>query len=414
MMKLSRLKYLFNLISLRTIPYVQPSLMFNEWKLAFSILLGKSYPDAHRQLEEAVRDLTGSEVALGLNRARSGIQLALEAFDFPPKSEVILASFNCNDIIDPIVHLGLEPVFVDIDRDFNISAGSVRSAITPKTRCIIMPHLSGKYVEGTEEILSLAKANGIKVIDDASQAFGLVVDGKWAGTFGDVGIFSFGFGKTLFAPGGGMLLTSDKTVIEYVRQYKFPPRPSQKSKKRLMQFMWWYGLQKITFPMALLYKEMVRRRFEGRKYIRPIEPFKPKQISEMDAVFVYALTARWDEIVLEQQKNAVRMIESGVFEKAGFRAPSVKNHNFTKFLITTEGTQEETLKIKNYLRHSGIEIETSYTPLHLQPQFQSCRKVDLPETERIWQGAFWIPLSPGLRSSQLLRIEKGILQSSKQ
>ena len=410
---MSKLNYLFNLLTLLAIPYVQPTLTFKEWKLAASILIGTSYSDAPRQLEEAVRDLTGSTFALAVNRARSGIQLALEAFDFPPKSEVILASFNCNDIIDPIVHLGLEPVFVDIDKDFNISAESVRAAISPKTRCIIMPHLSGKYVEGTEEILALAKANDIKVIDDASQAFGLVVDGKWAGTFGDVGIYSFGFGKTLFAPGGGMLVTSDKTVIDYVRQYQFPPRPSQKSKKRLMQFMWWYGMQKITFPIALLYKEMLRRRFEGRKYVRPIEPFEPKQISEMDAVFVYALTAKWEEIVLKQEKNALHLIESGVFEKAGFRAPAIRNHNFTKFLITTEGTHEETLKVKNYLRHSGIEIETSYTPLHLQPQFESCRKVDLPETEKIWQGAFWIPMSPGLTPSQLHRIEKIILQSSK-
>ena len=411
---MSKLNYLFNLLSLRTIPYVQPSLGLDEWKFAGSFLLGGDYSESPRKLEDAVRDLTGSTFALGVNRASSALQLALEAFQLPSDGEVILPSFSCNEIIDVVINAGLAPVLVDVDRDFNISAQSVRAALSAKTRCIIVPHLSGKFVEGMDEILSLAKSNDIKVIDDASQAFGLVVDGKWAGTFGDVGVYSFGFGKTLFGAGGGMLITSDKTVIEYMREYQFAPKPPQTPKKRLMKYMWWYGLQKISFPFSFVYKENMRRRYLQGKFVRPVAPFVPYHIGDMDASIAHSLMKKWEVIVSRQQKNAVRLIESGVFEKVGFRVPGVSDHNFTKLMITTERSQAETVEIKKHLRHAGIEIETGYTPLHHQKKYQSYRKVDMPETEGIWQGAFWLPMSPDLSSSQLLRIEKAILQASKQ
>ena len=111
--------------------------------------------------------------------------------------------------------MGATPVFADIDpRTFNLSPEGIEKQITPRTRAIIPVHLFGQPAD-MEAFLELARAHGLRVLEDAAQAIGSEYRGRKVGSLGDAATFSFFPTKNLGAYGdGGMLVTNDPTVAE--------------------------------------------------------------------------------------------------------------------------------------------------------------------------------------------------------
>ncbi|MFT2008817.1 DegT/DnrJ/EryC1/StrS family aminotransferase [Pontibacter sp. 13R65] len=148
------------------------------------------------------------------------LQLAFMALELKPGDEVIVPSFTYVATAEAIALLGLTPVFADVDPDlFMLTAASIEKKITPKTKAIVPVHLFGQCAE-MENILLLAQAHNLYVIEDTAQAVGAVYtfsDGtsKKAGTMGHIGTFSFFPSKNLGCYGdGGALLTNDTRLAE--------------------------------------------------------------------------------------------------------------------------------------------------------------------------------------------------------
>ena len=383
--------------------FLQPWWTASEWGQIAGYFAGRNLAQAAATLEQCVCRLAHSKYALGLNLGRSAIQVALEAFDFPRGSEVILPSFSCAGVIMPVLQAGLEPVLADVDRDFNLSAPGVAAALGPKTRAVVLAHLSGKFARDTGEILSLAKSRHLRVIKDACQAFGLQKDGKWAGTFGDVGIFSFGLGKNLFGPGGGMLITGDDAVISSARRRALPPEDPWGVRLRVAKFAIRYG-----FPPAAVWgrgvaklKELCRPSQEAtlQSFAYPV-----RRLSDIDAALALCQVERHQEIIRRRQANARALLASGALEGTGLDLPDPGDHIFTKFLLSTTGNHQAALSLQELLQSRGIETEPSYVPLHLRPAFARFRRRALPETERRWSGAFSLPVHPRLGPKEMDRI----------
>jgi len=114
-----------------------------------------------------------------------------------------------------IARLGARPVFVDIDpRTYNIDAGLIEQAITPRTRAIVPVHLFGQMAD-MDPILEIAQRHGLAVIEDAAQAISATYKGRQAGSLGTVGCFSFFPSKNLGGVGdGGMIVTNDEKLYE--------------------------------------------------------------------------------------------------------------------------------------------------------------------------------------------------------
>ena len=106
--------------------------------------------------------------------------------------------------------IGAKPVFVDIDPEtYLIDTKKIQSAITNKTKAIVPVHLFGQMANMTE-IMKIARKNNLKVIEDCAQAHGAEQNGKKAGTFGDIGIYSFYTGKYLGSYGdSGAIITNN-------------------------------------------------------------------------------------------------------------------------------------------------------------------------------------------------------------
>jgi dTDP-4-amino-4,6-dideoxygalactose transaminase len=109
------------------------------------------------------------------------------------------------------------PVFVDIDpENFCLDPKKIEAAITERTRAIFVVHLFGNCAD-VKEIIRIARAHNLKVIEDAAQAPGSSIDGKYVGSFGDIGVFSLNYHKTIHSGEGGIVVTDNDDLAMRVK-----------------------------------------------------------------------------------------------------------------------------------------------------------------------------------------------------
>lgn len=164
-----------------------------------------------------------SKYCAGLASGLDALILALKAFEFKPGSEVIVPSNTYIATILSIIQAGLQPVLVEPDiNTYNIDSAKIGDAITSKTVAIMAVHLYGKCCE-MDKIQALSRDHGLKLIEDSAQAHGAMFNGQKAGSFGDIGAFSFYPTKNLGALGdAGCITTNDEglyTRIKALRNY---------------------------------------------------------------------------------------------------------------------------------------------------------------------------------------------------
>lgn len=169
------------------------------------------------RLEEAVAAHCGKSHAVGLNSGTDALILSLRALDIGPGDEVITPPNSFIASTGAIVAVGAIPVFVDVLPDQNIDPELIEAAITERTRAIMPVHLTGRIAD-MDRICAVAERHGLRVIEDAAQAYGSRYNGQLAGAMGDVGCFSAHPLKNLNAAGdGGILVTDDADVAAKVR-----------------------------------------------------------------------------------------------------------------------------------------------------------------------------------------------------
>ena len=170
------------------------------------------------QFEGRCAAIAGVEHAIGVSSGTDAILLALMAFDIGPGDEVICPSFTFFATAACIARTGARPVFADsLPESFNIDIDDARKKITSRTKAIIPVHLFGQMAE-MDAVMALARAHGLRVLEDAAQSIGAAYRGKPAGSLGDFGTFSFYPSKNLGGFGdSGMLVTNDSALAQKAR-----------------------------------------------------------------------------------------------------------------------------------------------------------------------------------------------------
>jgi dTDP-4-amino-4,6-dideoxygalactose transaminase len=160
----------------------------------------------------------GAEHAVAVNTGTSALHLALLAMGIGPGDEVITVPMTFVATVAAIRYVGATPVFVDINAATGtLDPSLLDGAITPRTKAIMPVHLHGRLAD-MQAIMTIARRHGVPVIEDAAQAHGACLAGSHAGTFGDIGCFSFYPGKNLGACGeGGAIVTNDPRLADEVR-----------------------------------------------------------------------------------------------------------------------------------------------------------------------------------------------------
>lgn len=145
------------------------------------------------------------------------VEAALRALKVGPGDEVILAAYEYESNFLTVHALGAKPVLVDVaPGNWNLDPAGLEAAFSPATKAVVCSHLHGGLVP-MREVVDLARRQNVGVVEDAAQCPGATVQGRLAGTWGDVGTLSFGGSKLLSAGRGGALLTRDPQLSQRAR-----------------------------------------------------------------------------------------------------------------------------------------------------------------------------------------------------
>lgn len=174
-----------------------------------------------REFEREFAVWCGTQYAIALANGTLALDLALKAMGIGPGDEVIVAPRTFVASVSCVVNAGAIPVFADVERDSgNISARTIQSVLTPRTKAIICVHLGGWPCD-MNPIMALAEQHGLKVIEDCAQAHGARYKGRSVGSIGHVGAWSFCQDKIMTTGGeGGMVTTSDEALWRAMWAFK--------------------------------------------------------------------------------------------------------------------------------------------------------------------------------------------------
>ncbi len=180
-----------------------------------------------RQFEREFATYVGARHAVMVNSGSSANLLALAVLsvrDLPgalrPGDEVIVPAVTWSTTLAPVVQHGCVPVLVDIDpRTLNLRTDDVEAALSPKTRAVMPVHLLGNPVD-MEPLTDLARRHDLWVVEDTCESLGSTVSGRQAGTFGQMGTYSFYFSHHITTIEGGMLVTDDDHLADLARSVR--------------------------------------------------------------------------------------------------------------------------------------------------------------------------------------------------
>jgi dTDP-4-amino-4,6-dideoxygalactose transaminase len=329
-------------------------------------------------LEKEVATYSQASYAVGVSSGTDALLVALLAIDVQPGDEVISPCFSFFSTASSIARLGARPVFVDIDpRTYNIDMAQAVDAVTPKTKAIIPVHLFGQVVD-VEPLEELAGRHGIRVIEDAAQAIGAEYKGRRAGSFGDMGCFSFYPTKNLGAMGdAGMVTVQDVELTErlqILRNHGFKPKYSSK----------YLG---GNFRLDAIQAAVLRVKL---KYLDHWHAAR-----QQNAV-------RYAQLFGEAELTRHNLADDGVvlpFEDADRR------HIFHQYVIRVAARHRDPLR--QWLSDHAVGTEIYYpVPLHLQPCFADLghRRGDLPHGEAAAEETIALPIFPELTEEQQARV----------
>jgi dTDP-4-amino-4,6-dideoxygalactose transaminase len=198
-----------------------------------------------QEFERAFAQWNGAPYAVGVNSCTAALHLALDALEIEPGDEVITSTLTFTATGAAIVHAGARPVLVDVTPDtLNLDPADVARKITPRTRAIIPVHYAG-HPAPMDELLKLARAHRLHIIEDAAHALPASYRGRRIGTIGDITAFSFYATKNLTTGEGGMLTTADQAIAERLQTRRLHGMSRNAWRRYSSQGAWRYD---VAYP----------------------------------------------------------------------------------------------------------------------------------------------------------------------
>lgn len=336
------------------------------------------------KMEQAFTKYLNCKHALGVSSGTDALLLALMAIGIGPGDEVIVPTYSFFATAGVVSRLNATPVFVDSDPvTFNILPEQVKAKITAKTKAVIPVHLYGQSAE-MDELVAIAKEANIKIIEDGAQAIGVQYkDGKFVGTIGDIGCFSFFPSKNLGCFGdGGLVTTNDDELFEKLKIMRVHGGHPKYYHKVIGGNFRIDALQAAVISVKLPHLDAwsANRRENGALYTK---------------LFIEA------GLATETGKTAFAENDKVLLPKAVYEKPDVKNyHIFNQYIIRVEKRDE----LRDFLTKNEVFTEIYYpVPFHLQECFADLgyKKGDFPEAEFSADYSIALPIYPELSNEQI-------------
>ena len=217
---------------------------------------GSEVPSKVSVFETAFAAYCGATYGLACSTGTAAIEIALKAAGIGPGDEVIVPPYTFLATASAPLLVGAIPVFCDIQADtLNLDPDRVEAAITPHTRAIIPVHFAGLAAD-MDRLVAIGRAHNLFVLEDAAHAHGATSNGRYLGTIGDAGTFSFQASKNMTAGEGGLILTNDGQLAELCNSYIWAGRK--------LAFAWYehfrlgWNFRLTEFQAALLSEQLTR------------------------------------------------------------------------------------------------------------------------------------------------------------
>ncbi|MCX6162308.1 MAG: DegT/DnrJ/EryC1/StrS family aminotransferase [Ignavibacteriae bacterium] len=340
-------------------------------------------PEVER-FEGAICEYLNCKHAIGVSSGTDALLIALMAIDIRAGDEVIVPTYSFFATAGVVSRLNAIPVFCDSDNiTFNIDPQKIESLITPKTKAIIPVHLYGQSAE-MDVILEIARKNNLKVIEDAAQAIGAQYeDGKFCGTIGDIGCFSFFPSKNLGCFGdGGIVVTNDEKLADKLKILRVHGSEPKYYHKVIGGNFRLDALQAGVLNVKLPYLNgwSAKRRENAELYNRL---FIEKGLAEEAGRAVFDV------------RNSV-LLPKAVYKDSG----ALNYHIYNQYVIRVEKRDE----LRKFLQSNDIGTEIYYpVPFHRQECYAD-RKLNLydyPVADFCADKSLALPVYPELRSEQI-------------
>lgn len=349
-----------------------------------SFILGSDVSNFERHCEKYLELPEGS--AVGCASGTDALLLALMAADIKEGDEVITTPFTFFATSGTVARLGAKPVFVDVDlKTYNINLEQAVSKINKNTKIFLPVHLFGQMCE-LEEVKEIFNGRGVKIIEDAAQAFGSsrIVDKKIerAGTVGDIGCYSFFPTKNLGGCGdGGMVVTKDLKTAERLKKLR------------------------VHGSGTTYYHEEVGINSRLDAIQAAILDIKLKYLEQ------------WNE-----ERIKIADYYKLLFKSSGLREfvtpPEVldgNRHIYHQYVVRVHSDSNPNLRdeLMNYLNENGCAVRVYYPlSLHLQPCFKylGYKEGDFPVSEKLTREVLALPIFPGLEQKEQEEIVESMIK----
>ena len=311
------------------IPWAKPTFFGNEEgyladALKSTWISGGCYVE---KFEEDFARYNGSEYAVTTSNGTMALQLAILALGIGAPDEVIVPGYTFVAPANMAIEVGARPVYADVDpQTWCIDPAQVQKCVTNKTKAIIAVHTYGNVCD-MDALKNLAQEHDLYLIEDTAEAALSRYKGKYAGTFGDAGCFSFQATKTITMGEGGIVLTSDEKLYEKMRMIR--DHGMRKDKR------YWHDVVGYNFRLTNLQAAVGCGQFENvesiisernrvyqlyREHLADepgitLQQFKP----EVEPV-VWAVAVKIDSDVFKGERDFLikAMSEAGVETRPGF------------------------------------------------------------------------------------------------
>lgn len=338
-------------------------------------------------MEKEFCDYLGCKHALGVSSGTDALLLALMAIDIKPGDEVIVPTYSFFATAGVVSRLFATPVLVENDPvTFNMDPKDFEKKITSKTKAVIPVHLYGQSAD-LDEIIKIAKKHNIIVIEDAAQAIGTQYkDGRFVGTVGDIGCFSFFPSKNLGCYGDGGLVTTNNDELAKILTIKRVHGGEPKYYHKVIGGNFRIdALQSAVLRVKLPHLDnwSEKRRRNANRYT---QLFKDAGLAK------------------ETGRTSFDEMNKVLLPKAVYDSSKVKNyHIYNQYIVRVEKRDE----IRDFLTKNEIGTEIYYpVPFHLQECFKDLgyKKGDFPISEFSADTSLALPIYPELSDDQLVYV----------
>jgi perosamine synthetase len=329
------------------------------------------------EFEKKFADFCGTKYAVAVNSGTAALHCALYASGINKEGEVITTPFTFVASANSIIMQDANPVFVDIlPETFNIDPAKIEEKVTEKTKAILPIDLYGQIYD-VEAVNKIAEKYKLKIIEDACQAHGAEYNNKKAGTFGEMGCFSFYATKNMTTGEGGMMVTNSEEYAELARRFR---HHGQSEKTRYQYFDLGFNYRMTDIAAAI-----------GIEQLKKIDNFNKKRM-----------------------ENA-QMLTEGLKDINGLITPTIKKdykHVFHQYTVRVTGEFKITRdELAQRLKEKGIGSSIFYPkPLHLHPHFEKLgyKKGDFPVAEKLSEEVLSLPVHPLVSEENIRFIVKTI------